>query len=27
LGYVRKGETVYQLSPDPVRDRSLQETP
>jgi cell division protein FtsB len=27
LGYVRKGETVYQLSPDPVKDRSLQEAP
>ncbi len=27
LGYVRKGETVYQLSPDPAKDRPLQETP
>ena len=27
LGYVRKGETVYQLSPDPMKDRSLQEAP
>ena len=27
LGYVRKGETVYQLTPDPLKDRSSQEAP